>query len=286
MLDHVSYRQKRTNKRPALRLGAAPSVLGLIAIFLAGCSWFSPTPAPTPPPPTYEVKSYGKIELGCGDHGHRDEPCVSFRLSWPELKGGPDSAASKINTALLAALGFPGGPAEMEPFADALVERWRVERKGVFYADSTWFERRTIQVLARRPGVWSFRFDRLGHTGKEIPFDERQYLNLSPVNGSSVSLDSLLEKDAAPRLSALAEQRLRDKLDPAAGSTLPLKEARFFMPRQYALTQTGLGLLWSGDELADPAAPRIEITLPWSQIRDLVRKAAVNPPGPETGSGF
>jgi hypothetical protein len=28
------------------------------------------------------------------------------------------------------------------------------------------------------------------------------------------------------------------------------------------------------------------MTLPWSLVRDLVRKSAVNPPGPATETGF
>jgi len=286
MLDHAHHPRSRKARRAAINLGPALVTLALTAILPTGCSWFSPPPEPPPPPPTYDLKNYEKTELGCGDHGHRDEPCVSFRASWPELKGGAGNVASRINNALYTALGFPGGPAEMEPYAVTLIERWRTERKGVFYADSTWFERRTIQLLARRPEVWSFRFDRLGQTGKEMPFDERAYLDLDPRTGAAVTLDSLLEKDAAPRLAALAEQRLREALNLTAGAALPLKDDRFFMPQQFGLTQTGVALLWRGDELADPAAPRIEITLPWSQVRVLVRKSAVKPPGPEPESGF
>lgn len=256
------------------------------SLLAANCGWLHPSPAPAPPPLAFEMRTFEKTELGCGDRGHRDEACVSFRATWPELKGGAGGTASKMNSALLSAFGFPGGAAEMEPYAVALIERWRVEHKGVVYADSTWFERRTVQVLARRPEVWSFQVDRLGQTGKELPFDERSYVNLNPRTGSSVTLESLLEKDAAPRLSTLAERRLRETLSLADTAALPLPDNRFALPRQFALTQQGLMLLWSGDALADPAAPRIEITLPWNLVRDLVRASAVKPPGPEAETGF
>jgi len=256
----------------------------LLSILAAACG-FRPQP-PTPPPLSFEMRTFEKAEPGYGDRGHRDEACVNFRASWPELKGGGGDAASKINSALLAALGFPGGEAELEPYGAGLIERWRVEHKGVVYADSTWFERRSIQVLARRPEVWSFQLDRLGQTGKELPFDQREYLNLNPRTGSAVSLDSLLEKDAAPQLSALAERRVRETLTLSDTSALPFKDNRFAWPRQFALTQAGLVLVWSSDALADPDSPRVEITLPWSLVRDLVRAPAVKPPGPETETGF
>ncbi|MGD0579145.1 MAG: hypothetical protein ABSC08_09480 [Bryobacteraceae bacterium] len=286
MVVHIRHTQSWNIPLTPLPPRLAALVFLLLALLAAGCGSLFERKAPEPPPLTFELRTFEKTELGCGDRGHRDEACVSFRAAWPELKGGGGDAASKINTALFTALGFPGGATEMEPYAVALIERWRVEHKGVFYADSTWFERRTIQVMARRPEVWSFRLDRLGQTGKEMPFDQRVYLNLNPRSGSSVTLDSLLEKDAAPRLSSLAERRLRETLSLGDAAALPFKDNRFALPAQFAVTQPGLALLWSGDALADPDSPRIEVTLPWSLVRDLVRKPAVKPPGPEAETGF
>lgn len=286
MLVYIWHRQYWHVRMAPLASTLALCLCVLLALLAAACGSHTKAPAPAPPPLTFELRTFEKMEPGCGDHGHRDEACVSFRAQWPELKGGGRDVASKIDSALFTALGFPGGAAELEPYAAGLIERWRVEHKGVIYADSTWFERRSIQLLARRPEVWSFRVDRLGQTGKELPFDQRAYLNLDPRNASSVTLDSLLEKDAAPRLSSLAERRLRETLSLADPSALPLKDGRFAVPQQFALTQTGLVLLWSGDALADPGSPRIEVTLPWNLVRDLVRKSAVNPPGPAAETGF
>ena len=269
-----------------VRIPSAPSLAAVLlwSLLASGCSLFAPRPAPPPPPLTYDIHGYEKIEPGCGDHGHRDEACVSFRATWPEFKG--NDAAPKFNVAVFNALGFPNGVSELEPYSVALIERWRTEHKGVLYADSTWFERRSIQVLARRPEVWSLQLDRIGQTGGETPFDQRVYFDLDPRNGSTVTLDSLLEKDAAPRLAALAEQRLRETLAVDSTAQLPLKDGRFAMPASYAVTQAGIVLLWSGDALSDPAAPRVEVTLQWNQSRNLVRTSAVDPPSPEAGRGF
>ena len=286
MLVYTRHRRYRHMRMTQLASTLALCLCVLFSLLAAACGSRTEPTAPAPPPLTFELRTFEKSEPGCGDHGHRDEACVSFRASWPELHGGGADAASKFNSALLTALGFPGGAAELEPYAAGLIERWRVEHKGVIYADSTWFERRSIQLLARRPEVWCFRVDRLGQTGKELPFDQRAYLNLDPRTGSAVTLDSLLEKDAAPRLSSLAERRLRETLSLSESSPLPLKDGSFAMPQQFALTQSGLVLLWSGDALADPGSPRLEMTLPWSLVRDLVRKSAVNPPGPATETGF
>ena len=235
------------------------------------------------------MRTFEKSRPGCGDHGNHAQACVSFRASWPEMRGGAGEAAAKMNGIVLAALGFPAGAATMDPFSDELIEHWRVEHKGIVYADSTWFERRMVQVLARRPEVWSFQVDHTGQTGKALPFNERTYLNLDPRTGVPVSLSALLEKDAEARMESLAERRLRTMLGLTSEASLPLKAVKekvFSLPAQFAITSAGVVLAWSGDELRAPDESPIEITIPWSEARDLVRKAAVKPPSSDTEQGF
>ncbi len=263
--------------------------LSAALLLLTACREATPrTQATDSPQVQFEMRTFEKSRPGCGDHGNHAQACVSFRATWPEMKGGAGDAAAKMNGIVLAALGFPTGAATMDTFGDELIERWRVEHRGMIYADSTWFERRMVQVLARRPEVWSFQVDHIGQTGKALPFNERIYLNLDPRTGTPVSLGALLEKDAETRLAALAERRLRTALGLANDSSLPQKEVNqraFSLPAQFAITSAGVVLAWSGDELRAPGAP-IEITIPWSEARYLVRKAAVKPPSLDTEQGF
>jgi hypothetical protein len=241
--------------------------------------------APEPPAVVFEMRTFETSRPGCGDHGNRTQACVSFRAVWPEMKGGAEGAA-RMNAAVLAALGFPSGPESLAPYGEELIEHWRVEHKGVVYADSSWFERRMVQVIARRPGVWSFLVQRIGQTGKALPFDERTYLNLDPRTGAPVALDSLLASHAGARFASLAEAGLRAALNLAPDAPLPLKEQQFALPAEFALSPAGVVLAWSGQALRDPASARIEITLPWSQTRELVSQTAVKPPTPEAEQGF
>jgi hypothetical protein len=256
-------------------------------VLLTACREAKPrTQAPEPPAVVFEMRTFEQSRPGCGDHGNHAQACVSFRAAWPEFKGGAGDAAAKMNAAVLTALGFPEGPARMGPFCDEMVERWRVEHRGVVYADSTWFERRIVQVLARRPEVWSFEVERLGQTGKALPFDERSYLNLNPRTGAPVALSSLLERGAGTRLATLAEKQLRAELNLTGEAPLPLKDAVFGLPEQFAVTSAGVVLAWSGDALRKPASAPMEITVPWSDARDLVRAVAVKPPSPDAEQGF
>jgi hypothetical protein len=242
--------------------------------------------APEPRAVVFEMRTFETSRPGCGDHGNHTQACVSFRAVWPEMKGGADGAAARMNTAVLAALGFPSGPESLAPYGEELIERWRVEHRGVVYADSSWFERRMVQVLARRPGVWSFLVERIGQTGKALPFDERTYLNLDPRTGNPVSLDSLLGSHADTRFASLAEAGLRAALNLTPAAPLPLKEKQFALPAEFAFSPTGVVLAWSGQALLNPESARIEITLPWSETRDLVSQTAVRPPTPEAQRGF
>jgi hypothetical protein len=242
--------------------------------------------APEAPAVVFEMRSFETSRPGCGDHGNRTQACVSFRAVWPEMKGGADGAAARMNAAVLAALGFPSGPESLAPYGGELIERWRVEHRSVVYADSSWFERRMVQVLARRPGVWSFLVERIGQTGKALPFDERTYLNLDPRTGAPVPLDSLLASRSGDRFASLAEAGLRAALNLAPTAPLPLKEKQFALPSEFALSPAGVVLAWSVQELREPASARIEITLPWSATRELVSQTAVKPPTPEAEQGF
>jgi hypothetical protein len=261
--------------------------LSAAVLLLPACREAKPrVQAPQSPALVFEMRSFEASRPGCGDHGNHAQACVSFRAVWPEMKGGSDGAAARMNAAVLAALGFPSGPESLAPYGEELIEHWRVEHKGVVYADSSWFERRMVQVLARRPGVWSFLVERIGQTGKALPFDERTYLNLDPRTGSPLSLDSLLASPADDRFASLAEARLRAALNLAPAAPLPLKERQFALPTEFALSPAGVVLAWSGQALHDPASARIEITLPWSETRELVSQTAVKPPAPEAEQGF
>ena len=258
--------------------------LSAAAFLLTACRDEKPlAPAPEPPAVVFEMRSFETSQSGCGDHGSHAQACVSFRADWPEMKGG---AAATMNAAVLAALGFPAGPESLAPYGEELIERWQVEHRGVVYADSSWFERRMVQVLARRPGVWSFEVDRIGQAGKALPFNERTYLNLNPRTGTPVTLDALVATQAGARFAALAEGRLRAALNLTPETAVPLKSGQFALPAQFALSPAGVILAWMGEELQDPASARIEITLPWKDARDLVNQAAVRPPTPEAEQGF
>jgi|GEM_PF-1915172 len=280
----VVHRQERYHAFTAMR--KLQITLCAAAVLLAACRDAKPrVQAADSAAVEFEMRTFEKTRPGCGDHGSRAQACVSFRAVWPEMKGGAGNAAAKMNAAVLAAIGFPEGPAKMDPFGDELIEHWRVEHRGAVYNDSTWFERRSVQVLARRPGVWSFQVDRIGQTGAALPFNERTYLNLNPRTGDPVVLSDLLARGGESRLVELAEQRLRAEMNLSGDAPLPFKEAPLSLPGQFALSPAGITLRWSGDALRAPLSAPVEIAIPWSDARDLVQTTAVQPP-PDAVEGF
>jgi hypothetical protein len=246
-----------------------------MTIVSGGCSEPKKAVATEPPAIRVETRKFEKSIPGCGDHGSHEQACVSFRAGWPELSGGDAAACAKMNAAILTALGFPGGAPAMETYGTQLIDQWRVKHRGVVYADSTWFERRTAQVLARRPGVWSFQIDRLGQTGTEVPFDEHSYLNLSPKTGAEVGVESLLSTNGSAMVKSIAERSLRKLLSLDPSAPLPLKDGRFVLPSEYNVQRGGLTLRWNVAEFSDPIAAPAEILLPWHDIREYVDDKAL-----------
>jgi hypothetical protein len=261
-----------------------PLTAGLLAA-LAACQT-APPPKPAAAPITVETHTVEKVHPGCGDHGNKTGACVSFRAVWPEFHGGNAAAVAKLNSAVLGALGFPAGPSAVEAYGPELIASWRVEHRGLVYDDSTWFERRAVEVLARRPGVWSLLVLRTAEIHNQPPAEERSYLNLDPATGEAVTLAALLRPDAAAPFAALAERRLREARGLDAQAALPLKDNRFALPRQYAVTRGGVVLRWTGEELAAAAQDQIELTLKWSDAAELASRERVDPPGAAARNPF
>jgi hypothetical protein len=252
---------------------------------LASCQT-APPPKPAVAPIEVETRVVERMQPGCGDHGNKAGACVSFRAVWPELRGGRPEAVAKMNAAILGALGFPGGLTAAEAYGPELIGYWRVEHRGKIYDDSTWFERRAIAILARRPGVWSIQATRTAQIHNQPPEEERSYLNLDPATGHDVALGELIPNEAAPNFAVLVERRLRESRGLDAQAALPLKENRFALPRQYAVTRGGLVLRWSAEELADPAQSAIEVVLGWNEAAALVNRERIDPPGAAARNPF
>jgi len=77
--------------------------------------------APQPAPLRFETRQFEKTLPGCGDPARRPEPCVSFRIVWPEAVAGADAdARNRINAAVAAAL----QPVEAPRGFEAEAEQW------------------------------------------------------------------------------------------------------------------------------------------------------------------
>jgi hypothetical protein len=259
---------------------ALPLLAGLLG---TGCS--RPIDPNAPSPLTLEKRSFQKSLPGCGDREKREEPCVSFRVEYPEVTAAPnDDVRIQINAGILAALHLKHGES-FESEAGDLILAFEDFRRESGDSEITYYVRRTVEVLRHTAWVLSLEINDDTFTGGAHPAFERSFLNLRPQSGATIRLEELLDDDALPRLTALAERHFRRirELPPER----KLSEAgfhfdgdQFTLNRNWGVTGRGLVFYFNANEIAASLEGPTEILLPWSEVRPLLRRdAGIAPAG-------
>ncbi|MEJ5368741.1 MAG: RsiV family protein [Bryobacteraceae bacterium] len=231
-------------------------------------------------PLRFETRRFERILPGCGDLSKREEPCVSFHVSWPEAVGGaPPQALTRINAAVLASLQPLEAPRGFEAEAEQWIGDYRRFHEEFPDSSVTYFARRTASVLFQSATLVTIETRTDEFRGGAEPETRRVLLNLSPSTGLAVDLDSLLEPGAKKDLLRLAEWRFRqERRIPAGGS---LSEAgftfegdEFALPRQWGFSKSGLVLHYNAGEAGPPSLGATTVVAPWNELRGIIRARA------------
>lgn len=235
-------------------------------------------------PLRFETRRFERILPGCGDLSKREEPCVSFHVSWPEAVGGASSEArARINAAVLASLQPLEAPRGFEAEAGQWIEDYR--RFHGEFPDSgvTYFARRAASVLFQSESLITVETRTDEFRGGAEPESRRTFLNLAPATGLPVDLESLLVPGGEKDLVRMAEWRFRQQRQIPAGSRL--SEAGFVfegdvfaLPRHWGFSRAGLVLHYNAGEAAPAAQGAITLLAPWNELRGIVSaKAGILP---------
>lgn len=232
--------------------------------------------APQPAPLRFETRQFEKTLPGCGDPARRPEPCVSFRIVWPEAVAGADAdARNRINAAVAAALQPVEAPRGFEAEAEQWIsdyQRFHSEFPG---SGITWFVRRTAEVTFSSRRLLTVEIRRDEYHGGAEPESFREFLNLSPADGRALELASLLEPGGAEDLKKLAEWRFRQQRQIPGDTRLSeagfaFADDVFALPRHWGFTAGGLVLHYNPGEVAPPRLGATTILAPWNELRGIV----------------
>ena len=239
---------------------------------------------PEPVPLKLETRRFERLLPGCGDQAKREEPCVTFRVEWPEVvEAKPGEARSRINTAILSRLQPAEAPRGFEAEAAQFIRDYE-EFRGQFPDSSiNYFTRRVAEVLLLTPKLLSVEIREEGFTGGAHPYSARQYLNLAPATGEAVELAALVRGGGMERLAVLAERHFRAERGLAAAQDLAeagftFDNNRFVLPPRWGASAKGLVFYFNEDEIAPHNLGPTAIVVPWSELGELLRKDSGLPP--------
>lgn len=258
----------------------------LLALACAGCRK-PPDPA-APSPLRFETRQYQRLFPGCGDKEKREEPCVTFRVSYPEAIAAPtDAIRLHVNAEILAALHAKDAPHGFQAEAESLIDDFRKSREEFDDTSIAFYVRRSAEIHRSTAHILSIEVTDESYTGGAHPNAFRSYINLHPSTGLTLNLNELLAPEAAPKLNALAETAFRrvrgipvGRSFSEAGFTFP--NGTFTLPRQWGATENGLIFYFNSYEIAPYSEGPTEFALPWSALREIIKPEAGLVPAPKS----
>lgn len=218
----------------------------------------------------WRIRQFRKTEGACG------EPvgCARYTASWPELTWTGDPAVERrLNLAVLDLLAQEAA-GSLDPLdviaaqARDLMDGWREARERFPDAASTseWSIEKRVEVLASRRGWISLAARTRSYTGGAHGMELRALRTLDLADGQPMSLEEALRGEPIDAFRRRAEAAFRREM--ALAPEADLEAAGFWfpggvfgLPGNWALTETGILLLWNPYEIAPYARGSIQLHL-------------------------
>lgn len=249
-----------------------------LVLVAAGCKRAPDASAPSPL--VFVQKTFDKSVPGCGDKQKREEPCVTFRASWVEASTAPsEQAKARINAAIQAALQPKEAPRGFEAEAAGVVEEYNKFHAEFPDSEITYFIRRTADLLLNNASVVSIEVTEEEFRGGAHPEARRTYVNLNPATGQDLTLKDLVRDGSLTKLTEVAEKRFRGERQIPEGKKLSesgftFADDKFALSKTWGISSRGLVFHYNAYEIAPYATGPTTVMLPWSDIKDLIRKEA------------
>jgi hypothetical protein len=217
---------------------------------------------------------------GCGDETNG---CAHVEFTYVEVVGGSAAAREHINAAIVTIMALETSPGDPkfapESFAQKYIDDAADDLKeNPFSKDNSLSQPSgstvSVNVIRNAAPVFSVACATTSYGGVHPNFTIH-YLNLDPVTGEPIKLDSILKEGALGRLTAITEVHFREerKLAPTAklvdeGFDFP---GGFKLNDNYGLGEKALVFAFNPYEIASYVMGATLVEIPYSEIRDLIR---------------
>lgn len=223
--------------------------------------------------------------LSFGMHRYEQRSQLNTKTSWkceyPIFEHSP--AGDSINAGILKVIVSRTPSFEEQPVAKTIEEAaaafikeaeesQRGEKENVF----PWESEVSGQVLLDQPGIVTVSIHSYTFTGGAHGMSVTSCLVFDTHTGKQLTLDDLFISGYQGKLDRLIGQRYRQMRgmapdEPLNGEKGGLFEDRIAHNDNFALTGSGIRFLYNQYDIAPYAAGQIEIELPFSNLRDILK---------------
>lgn len=241
-------------------------------------------------PPAFQLRT---VERTAGDCSGDAGSCARFVARYPVITGGVrPPVLEAVNAALVRAVargavmegeeGVPP-PASLDAAAEEFLAGWREARAELppeaIGRPVQWSDERRMQVIYADHRVLSVELAVVSYTAGAHPNSFTRLESYDLATGEPLALADLLAPGAWLRLEELGERAFRRQRQ--VPETASLEEAgfwfegdRFHLNDNFAVTGAGLAFLFNPYEVAPYVFGPTRITVPWSDLGDLLRPDA------------
>jgi hypothetical protein len=279
-------------------MGREGSIVLVLAVAALSCAQAPPpgTPEVQPvsaAPPAFELRT---VERSEGDCAAEAAPCAHFVARFPVVTGGLRAPVREVVNGSIASLVARAGgavtaaeeseervPGTVEEAAVEFLSGWSQSRaelpEDAPAGYARWVDERRMEVIHADHRVLSVELDLYAFTGGAHPntFIELQSYDLA--TGEPLELADLVAAGAGPRLDELGERLFRRAREIPEGESLAeagfwFEDDRFQLTDNFAVIGEGLVFVFNPYEVAPYVFGPTRITLPWSELRGLLRPEA------------
>jgi hypothetical protein len=224
-------------------------------------------------------KQYGNCEKG--------EGCVSVVFTYPEIvstRYSPmlDSIRQMIQKQVFKpAFGISAQqksvlPQSVDEVAKLFYSEMRQLQQSEKSYASTWEVERKVRVLTNRPPLLTLEVSELTYTGGAHPNHFTKYINIDLRTGKRITLNELFSPEALKKLEKLAEKRFREdrkfsKKQSWSELGFFFENGEFHLNDNFKIDSDGITFLFNPYEVASYAFGSIELKIPLSDIRPLLK---------------
>ena len=219
---------------------------------------------------------------------HLAESAAKISFSYPHIdsvlnRAVKDSINQFIQDMLLADEAGEIAYNSVENRLDDFIKQFRTaeeEMRKELVLVSKWQYEVTIDIITNSAKVLAIRYYEMSYMGGVHPNTLTLYLNFDMKTGQILHLEDILIENYQKPLLQAGEKAFKKAMGiapetPIHKTQYEFKNGNFFLPRNFAITRTGLFFCYNPYDIGPYALGTLEFEIPFGEILGILRKEAL-----------